>query len=438
MSPQQRDICQLLAQGLNQKKIAEALGISHETVKVQIFRIKHKQNGVGVNKNDTKQPSQYPSTLFETSVDTPEESEISNLIKELEASKGLSLTTLQKDIILMRSRERGVKAIAESLGIPPGSVQASIEQAVAEIRRVQFSGHDAQDKDAGKFIGGKRTVNEIQVVSCLSNGMSVKGTAQKLGKTESSVRSIMHRSGVSAKALKEQRKGGPRFKNNHYSPPNAAALSLLWKYYSAMLTLQEKVEAEIILRSEGLIRSVPAIMKNNSQLLNMFGTQKRKKVFQVTREGEALLKKRLHGTKGNILDFSGASIILVNRYAKEESECYSTIFTHTCAVDHRFWPAIRAAAGSVAPASDQESSRMPEGSAARGSCVLLRDVDTNETFLVSLAGAQTSAAEECHVLSPRAPLAEALYGRREGESVSLEVVKGVKVAYEVLKVQNAE
>jgi biotin operon repressor len=114
LSPQQRDICQLLAQGLNQKKIAEALGISHETVKVQIFRIKHKQNGVGVNKNDTKQPSQYPSTLFETSVDTPEESEISNLIKELEASKGLSLTTLQKDIILMRSRERGVKAIAES------------------------------------------------------------------------------------------------------------------------------------------------------------------------------------------------------------------------------------------------------------------------------------------------------------------------------------
>ena len=69
------------------------------------------------------------------------------------------------------------------------------------------------------------------------------------------------------------------------------------------------------------------------------------------------------------------------------------------------------------------------------SCVLLRDLDTNETFLVSLAGVQTSAAEECHFLSPKAPLAEALYGRREGDSVCLEVVKGVKVAYEVLKVQ---
>jgi transcription elongation GreA/GreB family factor len=63
-------------------------------------------------------------------------------------------------------------------------------------------------------------------------------------------------------------------------------------------------------------------------------------------------------------------------------------------------------------------------------------VDTNETFLVCLSGARPSNAEEYHVLSPRAPLGEALFGRREGDSVSLEVVKGFKMVYEVLKVEN--
>ena len=209
LSPQQREICQLLAQGLSQKKIAEALGISQEAVKVQIFRIKHKQMRIGVNKNEIKQPSQYPSTLFEAPMKIHEESELCGLIKELEASKGLNLTPLQKEIVLMRSRGRGVKTIAKSLGIPPGSVQANIHQAVAEIRRIQFSGNNASDNVSVRFIGGNITVNEIQVVSCLSNGMSVKGTANKLGKTESSVRAIMHRSGLSARVLKEQRKGGP-------------------------------------------------------------------------------------------------------------------------------------------------------------------------------------------------------------------------------------
>ncbi len=308
-------------------------------------------------------------------------------------------------------------------------MQANIEQAAAEIRRIQFSDGCVPDIGACEFIGGNKTVNEVQVLSCLSKGMSVKGTADKLGKTENSVRAIMHRSGISSKALKEQRKSGPRFKNNNYSPPNADALALLWKYYSGMLTPQEKVEAEIILRSEGLIRSVPSIMKNNGRLISMLNVQKRKKVFHVTQEGEARLKKSMRGMKGNILDYSGASIILVNRYAKEESECYETIFTYTCAVDHRFWPAIQAAAGSVPDSgfSGKNSGLcQPEGSVGQGSCVLLRDVDTNETFLVCLSGAQPSTVEEYHVLSPRAPLAEALFGRREGDSVSLEVVKGFK------------
>jgi DNA-binding CsgD family transcriptional regulator len=439
LSPQQQGIYRLLSQGLSRQKVAKTLGISVNTVKVQNYRIKQKQSKMGVNKNEREQPSQYPSALLENPPGAPEECETSNLIRDLESSKGLSLTPLQKKVILMKSVGKGTRTIAEEFGITPGEVQANIEQAAAEIRRIQFSDGCAPDIGACEFIGGNRTVNEVQVLSCLSKGMSVKGTADKLGKTENSVRVIMHRSGISLRALKEQRKSGPRFKNNHYSPPNADALALLWKYHSGMLTPQEKVEAEIILRSEGLIRSVPSIMKNNGRLISMLNAQKRKKVFHVTQEGEARLKKSMSGMKGNILDYSGASIILVNRYAKEESECYGTIFTYTYAVDHRFWPVIQAAAGSVpTPVSERESGLcQPEGSVGQGSCVLLRDVDTNETFLVCMSGAQPSTVEEYHVLSPRAPLAEALFGRREGDSVSLEVVKGFQVAYEVLKVRNS-
>jgi DNA-binding CsgD family transcriptional regulator len=400
--------------------------------------MQEKQRRMRVNKNEIEQPVQYPSALLETPLETDEESETSKLIKNLEASKGLSLTPIQKKVILLKSGGKGAGAIADDLGITPGEVQANIERAVAEIRRIQFSDGCVPDIGACEFIGGNRTVNEVQVLSCLSNGMSVKGTAEKLGKTESSVRAIIHRSGVSVRVLKEQRKNGPRFKNNHYSPPNTASLALLWKYHSDMLTPQEKVEAEIILRSEGLIRSVPAIRKNNGRLISMLSVQKRKKVFHVTQEEEAKLKETMHGMKGNILDYSGASLVLVNRYAKEESECYGTIFTYTCAVDHLFWPAIQAAAGSVPTQVSERGSgqRQPEGSVGKGSCVLLRDVDTNETFLVCLSGARPSNAEEYHVLSPRAPLGEALFGRREGDSVSLEVVKGFKMVYEVLKVEN--
>jgi hypothetical protein len=180
-------------------------------------------------------------------------------------------------------------------------------------------------------------------------------------------------------------------------------------------------------------------MKNNSQLLKMLSAQKRKRVFHITQEGEAMLKRSLRGMKGNILDYSGASLISFNRYAQEESELYGTNFTCTRAVDHRFWPAILAAAGSVpVPVVEQDPGRgLPEGSIGRGNCVLLRDVGTNETFLVCLDGAQHSTTDECHVLSPGAPLAEALYGHREGDRVSLEVVKGARMDYEVLKVQNA-
>jgi DNA-binding NarL/FixJ family response regulator len=439
LSPQQQGIYRLLSQGLSRQKVAKTLGISVNTVKVQNYRIKQKQSKMGVNKNEREQPSQYPSVLLENPPGAPEECETFNLIRHLESSKGLSLTPLQKEVILMKSVGKGTRTIAEELGITPGEVQANVEQAAAEIRRIQFSDGCAPDIGACEFIGGNRTVNEVQVLSCLSKGMSVKGTADKLGKTENSVRVIMHRSGISLRAQKEQRKSGPRFKNNHYSPPNADALALLWKYHSGMLTPQEKVEAEIILRSEGLIRSVPSIMKNNGRLISMLSAQKRKKVFHVTQEGEARLKKSMRGMKGNILDYSGASIILVNRYAKEESECYGTIFTYTYAVDHRFWPVIQAAAGSVPTLVSERESGLcrPEGSVGQGSCVLLRDVDTNETFLVCLSGVQVSTVEEYHVLSPRAPLAEALFGRREGDSVSLEVVKGFQVAYEVLKVRNS-
>ena len=242
MSPQQEDIYRLLSQGLSRQKVAKTLGISVNTVKVQNYRIKQKQNKMGVNKNEREQPSQYPSALLENHPGTSEECQTANLIRDLESSKGLSLTPLQKKVILLKSLGNGTRTIAEKIGITPGEVQTNIEQAAAEIRRIQFS--DGCDPDIGacEFIGGNKTVNEVQVLSCLSKGMSVKGTADKLGKTENSVRAIMHRSGISSKALKEQRKGGPRFKNNNYRPPNADALALLWKYHAGMLTLQEKVE----------------------------------------------------------------------------------------------------------------------------------------------------------------------------------------------------
>jgi DNA-binding CsgD family transcriptional regulator len=382
---------------------------------------------------------EYPSALLETPLERAEESEAFRLIKDLEASKGLNLTPIQKQVILLRSEGKGTKVIARELGITQVIVQSNIEMAAAEIRRIQFSDACVPDIGACEFIDGNQTVNEVQVLSCIGKGMSVKATAKKLGKTESSVRAVIHRSGVKLRALKEKRKNGPRFRNNYYSPPSGSVLALLWKYQSGMLTWQEKVEAEIILRSEGLIRSVPSIIKNNSRLISLLSMQKRKKVFQVTQEEEMRLKKSIHGLEGNILDYSGAFPVLVNRYAKEESERFGTIFKYTCAVDYRFWPAIQAAVGSFPALVSERGSdqNQPEGSVGQRSCVLIRDTDTNERFLVCLPGAQPSNDAEYHVLSPGAPLSEALLGRREGDLVSLEVVKGFKISYQVLKVENA-
>jgi DNA-binding NarL/FixJ family response regulator len=439
LSPQQRSICKLLAQGMEQKKVAEALGISAKAVSVQLCRIKQKQKKVMDNKNEIYQTSQYHSALFEVSIETTEGIETSDLIKELEALKGFSITPLQKKVILLKSEGRGVNAIAQNLGIAPGDVQANIRQVVAEIRRIQCSVYSGLDMGSCEFIVGNKTVEEIQVLSCLGKGMSVKSTAEKLGKTQNGIRLVMHRSGVSARVLKKQRKSGPRFQNNNYSPPNTSALSLLWKYHSGLLSQQEKVEAEIILRLEGLIHSIPAIIKNNSKLLSMLSAQKRKRVFRITKDEEALLKMSLSGTKNSILDYSGASLISFNRYAREESELYGTSFTRTIAVEQRFWSSIQAAAGSIsAPVAEQETGRhMPEYLIGRGSCVLLRDIGTDETFFVCLAGEHPAITKECHFLSPEAPLSEALYGCREGDRLSLEVVKGARMDYEVLKVQNA-
>jgi DNA-binding CsgD family transcriptional regulator len=423
---------------MSRKEAAESLGISVKTLKVQLFRIKQKQKRIEGNKNEIKPSLQYPSALLKTNDGAPEESIASQLIRDLESSKGLSLTNLQKKVILMKSEGNGTGAIAESLGVTPGDVQTNIEQAVGEIKRVQFSNDSFPEIGACEYIGGNRTINEVQVLSCLVKGMSVRGTAEKLGKSESSVRSIMHRSGVSVRELDEQRKSGPRFKNNCYVPPNVASLALLWKYKSGMLTPQEKVEAEVILRSEGLIRSVPSIMKNNSQLISMLNSQKRKKVFHVTQETGAKLKKNVPGTKGNLLDYSGASLIHVNPYAKEENERYGTNFIQTYIVDNRFWPTIEAASVSVPALVSKQAPDLhrAEGSVGHGSRVLLRDVSTKETFHVCLGDKRPNEAAEYQALSPKTPLAEALLGRREGDSVNLEVVKGFKVSYEVLKVQN--
>jgi DNA-binding NarL/FixJ family response regulator len=443
LSPQQREIYRLLSQGLNQKQVADALGISARTVQVQVFRIKQKLMRLGDNKakddnkNDTKKCSQYPFVLFETPVEAPGESAVSDLIRELELAKGLSLTPQQKEVLVLKSEGKGAKAVAACLGITPREVQDNMEQAVKEIKRVQFGGDTVDDVGACEYIG-RKSVKEVQVLSYLSKGMNVKAAADKLGSSESSVRKVMSRSGISAKTLKEQRMSKPRFKNNYYSPPDPELIALMRRYYSGSLTAREMVEAEIVLRSTGLIRSVPAIMKNNGQLLNMHSVQKRKRVFHVTSREEAALRAIPKGMKCSILEYSRALLILVNRYAEEEEETGGTSFTHTYAVDHCFWPAIQASAGgSSAANSDQgPDRRCQEGSVGRGSYVVLRDTDTNETIHVCLAGAaQPSSKEERYVLSPKAPLAEAIYGLKEGESVSLEIIKGIKVNYEILNIQ---
>lgn len=448
LSPQQWEICRLLSKGLSRTEAAAELGISVNSIKKQISRIRQKHRRAGGDKNDTKLLLQYPSVLLEelpvdAAVMTPA-GEICDLIEELETTKGLRLTTVQKEIVMMKSMNQGAGSIAARLGISPGEVQASIEQAVAEIERVRYGGDD--DTDAGdRSLAGHRSMKEAQVLSCLNSGMSVKATAKRLGKTWGSVRSVLSRSGVSAKKLKEQRKRNPGFKNNHYSPPSDAALSLLWKYYSGTLSLQEKVEAELILRSEGLIRSVPTIVKNNGRLLNMFGAQKRRKVFHVTREDERILRRNLPGMNGSILDYTGASLLLVNRYARDEEERGGTAFTHTYAVDRRFWPAIQMLAGGINATGTEQGPCPPqiEGAIGRGSQVLLRDLGTNEKIRVNLtdagvnpAGVRTTTTGECYPLSPGAPLARALLGHGEGDTVSLEVVKGVKVEYQVLKILN--
>jgi DNA-binding CsgD family transcriptional regulator len=431
---------------LNQKQVADALGISARTVQVQVFRIKQKLMRLGDNetrddnKNDTKNYSKYQSALFETPVEPSGESTVSDLIRELELAKGLSLTPQQKEVLALRSEGKGARIIAGCLGITPGEVQDSMKQAVRAIRSVQFSGDQVDDAGADNYTG-RKSLKEVQALSCLSRGMSVKTAADKLGRSESSVRNVMSRSGISARTLKEQRMGKPRFKNNYYSPPDPVLIALMRRYCSGGLNARERVETEIVLRSTGLIRSVPAIMKNNGQLLNMRSMQKRKRVFHVTSKEEAALRTIPTGMKCSILEYSGASLILVNRYAQEEEDANGTSFTHTYAVDHCFWPVIQASAGD-SPASEPDQvldHRCQEDSVGRGSYVVLRDMDTNETIYVCLAGAdQTSAKEECFALSPRAPLAKAIFGLKEGERVTLEIIKGIKVNYLILNVrQNA-
>jgi DNA-binding NarL/FixJ family response regulator len=437
LSVQQQAIARLLAQGRSNKQVAEELGISHNSVKVQVFRIKQKQQRMGVNKIELKQLFQYPSAPLDTDCQTMQTNEIIDLIKELESSKGLNLTPLQKRVVQLKAGGINIKTIADILLITTREVQASVRQAVTEIRRIQAGDDRTADGNACVLLRDHGTVNETQVLSCLSKGMSVKGAARKLGKTEPGVRAIVHRSGVSIRALKEQRRMAPRFKNNQYRPPNTAALALLWRYYAGGLTAQETMEAEIFLRSEGLIRATPAIMKNNGRFLKIFSVQKRKKIFQATPEEGVLLKNNMPGMKGNVLEYSGATRIHVNYYAKEEAELYGTAFACTYTVGKQFWPAIQTAAGSVPEATSERDSEchQPEGTACRGSRVLLQDLDTGEKLLVMQDEAGASV-EGCHVLSPEAPLAKALLGRRVGDCLTLEIVKGCQVRYEVLLVEN--
>jgi transposase-like protein len=438
LSPQQRKIYNLLSQGLSQKQVAETLGITTGSVKVQVIRIKRKQQRIQVDKNEIKVPLQYQSAFFDTSTAVLKKDEALKLIAELESSKGLKLTPLQKDAILMKTGGDGDDTIGKSLGITSGQAQDIVKQARMEIMRVQSGDSLAPEISDCEFIGNKRTVAEAQVLSCLNIGFSVKGTAQKLGKTENSVRAIMHRSGTSIKKLKEQRSNGPRFRNNYYKPPDSGSISLMRRYFSGMLTLRERVEAEIILRSEGLIRSVPAIMRNNSRLLSMLSAQKRKKVFHVTENGEAALKKSLGGMRGNMLDYAGASLILVNHYAREENDNSGSGFIHTYAVDRRFWPTIQAAAGSVSSTDPVQGPVFSNqyGTVGRNSSILLRDLSTNETLLVSISSAHSSITSDHIVLSPKAPLAEALQGHKAGDCISLEVVKGTRIDYEILEIQD--
>ncbi len=434
LSPQQRDIHRLLSQGQSIKKAAKALDISVSSVKKQLSRIKQKQEKTGGDKNEIKSPLQYQSALLESPVDVPK-SKAYVLIRELERLKGMILTPLQKEIILLKSEGMLIEDIAARLGITSMEVQAGIEQAAGEIERVQI-GDGAEDR-VGELIGGNQTLNQAQVLSCLSKGMSVKGTADRLGRSENSVRIIMHRMHASAKNLKEYKKNKPRFQTNHYNQPSAASLSLLRKYHSGTLTPKEKVEAEIILRSEGMIRSVPAIMKNNARLLNMFSAQKRGRVFHVTQADENILRQAHPGMNGSILDYTGASLLLVNRYAQEEDQD-GTSFTRTYAVDHRFWTAIQMQSGSPLKSTCQDVCHSQIGeTVGLGSRVLLQIVGTDETIHICLTGAQFNEAEEWHALSLRAPLAEALIGHKKGESVSLEVVKGTRVEYKILQIQNA-
>jgi DNA-binding CsgD family transcriptional regulator len=443
LSPQQKVILQKLRNGESYRSISSETGISEATIKQQARRIREKKLKVTgdrvVNKSDTLRPQRSPSVLFETPL-IRLDGDTSKVIGGLEKEKGLSITPLQKEIIACKIAGKRPKEIAAALGISPEEVESGLEQIRTEIRRIQY---DAPSDGPGpcEYLPGGLTVNEAQVLYCINNGMSVKGTADKLGKSENAVRKTMSRADVSMRKVRAERQEGPRFKTNHYIPPDPGLSLLRYMYFTGQLDSKAKViSAELILRSAGLIKSVPAIRQSNAQILNVLSS-KGKRIFHASLNDNEKLNQYVHGLRGSILDYAGASLVMMNRYAKEEESSEGSSFVHTYAVDEKFWAAIMATV--VAPGSDNESNAEMKAAHAgedridSGSRVVLRLVETDETLKVSMPGFDerpgAEVGEGFMVMSPRAPLTIALYGRKAGERLAVAVGK-VRVEYEVLKV----
>lgn len=448
LSPQQKDILKHLRDGKNYRQIARETGISEATIKQQAHRIRKKKlknTAERVNKKGTFNPLQSQSEFFETPP-AGFDGDAAGMIRELETSKGLDLTPLQKEVVALKISGKRPKEIAAVLGISHEEADASLEQIRKEIRRVQY---DVPDVNPGacEYLPSGLTVIEAQVLSCISSGMSVNTVSKKMGKSVNAVKKAVYRSGTSVKRIKAERKKGPRFKTNNYKPVEKdwddsaeMLLRLRFQYYTGELSdKKDRIGAEVILRSAGLIKAAPAIRQSNAQILNMISNTKGKRIFYASMHDCTRLNQYVHELRGSILDYAGATLITTNRYAEEEEESEGSSFIHTYAVDKKFWPAIQAVAG----ARDNDSGSVTttakggteEGRIDSSSRVVLRLLETNETLEVCMPGysSRSGGEEDTVVMSPRAPLVDALYGKKAGERLDVKVGND-RVEYEVLEV----